>query len=111
MILCLHQCNYIVRQYLTNILDYVIMQGSEENPGLAVMAISEILPIVEELGGLLTISCYEICQDRVYDLLEPKEHEVFIMEDAKRKIHLKGLSQVFWELMCFRSFIYWRFVS
>jgi len=58
------------------------------------MAISEILSAVEELGGLVKISCYEVCQDRVYDLLEPKEQEVLVMEDATRRIQLKGLSQV-----------------
>ncbi|ONK64001.1 uncharacterized protein A4U43_C07F21090 [Asparagus officinalis] len=71
-----------------------LIQGSEENPGLALMAISEILPAVEELGGSMGISCYELCQDHIYDLLEPKEQEVLVMEDASRRIKLKGLSQV-----------------
>lgn len=70
------------------------------------MAVSEILPAVEELGGSVTISCYEVCQDRVYDLLQPKEQEVLVMEDASRRIQLKGLSQVYWGH--FLDFIIWR---
>lgn len=71
-----------------------LIKGSEENPGLALMAVSKILSISEELNGLVTVSCYDVYQDRVYDLLDPKVPEVLVMEDASRKIMLKGLSQV-----------------
>ncbi|KAG1361323.1 kinesin-like protein KIN-10C [Cocos nucifera] len=70
------------------------IQGSEENPGLAPMAISEILMSATEVGGSVAISCYEVYQDHIYDLLEPKEQEVLVLEDAGRRIQLKGLSQV-----------------
>ncbi|XP_019709533.1 kinesin-like protein KIN-10B [Elaeis guineensis] len=70
------------------------IQGSEENPGLAPMAISEILMSATDVGGSVAISCYEVYQDHIYDLLEPKEQEVLVLEDAGRRIQLKGLSQV-----------------
>ncbi|KAF8413180.1 hypothetical protein HHK36_001156 [Tetracentron sinense] len=69
------------------------IQGSDENPGLAPLAMAEILSTSEEVGRLVTMSCYEVYQDHVYDLLEPKEQEVLIMEDAEGRIQLKGLSQ------------------
>ncbi|XP_042504063.1 kinesin-like protein KIN-10C [Macadamia integrifolia] len=68
------------------------IQGSNENPGLAPMALAEILSVCEENGSSVTISCYEVCLDHVYDLLEPKE--VLIFEDTGGRIVLKGLSQV-----------------
>ncbi|KAJ4953313.1 hypothetical protein NE237_030145 [Protea cynaroides] len=67
------------------------IQGSNEKPGLAPMALAEILFACEEIGSSVTISCYEVCQDRVFDLLEPKEVSVF--EDAGGRIMLKGISQ------------------
>ncbi|XP_043695661.1 kinesin-like protein KIN-10C isoform X2 [Telopea speciosissima] len=68
------------------------IQGSNEKPGLAPMALAEILSACEETGSSVTISCYEVCLDHVYDLLEPKEVSVF--EDTGGRIVLKGLSQV-----------------
>ena len=58
------------------------------------MAISEILMSATDVGGSVAISCYEVYQDHIYDLLEPKEQEVLVLEDAGRRIQLKGLSQV-----------------
>nr|CAD1840861.1 unnamed protein product [Ananas comosus var. bracteatus] len=71
-----------------------IIQGSEENPGLAPITLYEILAMAKEIEGLVTISCYEVFQDHIYDILEPKEQEVLVLEDAGRRIQLKGLSQV-----------------
>ncbi|XP_020091651.1 kinesin-like protein KIN-10C isoform X2 [Ananas comosus] len=71
-----------------------ILQGSEENPGLAPITLYEILAMAKEIEGLVTISCYEVFQDHIYDILEPKEQEVLVLEDAGRRIQLKGLSQV-----------------
>ncbi|WOL00021.1 kinesin-like protein KIN-10B isoform X4 [Canna indica] len=71
-----------------------LIQGSEENPGLAMMAIGEILAIANEMRGFVTVSSYEVSQDHIYDILEPKEQEVLILEDAARKIQVRGLSQV-----------------
>ncbi|KAH7669520.1 Plus-end-directed kinesin ATPase protein [Dioscorea alata] len=71
------------------------IQGSEENPGLAPMAVFELLALIEESGGgSVSISCYEVNQDHIYDVLEPKEQEVLVLEDAGRRIQLKGLSRV-----------------
>ncbi|XP_022734566.1 kinesin-like protein KIN-10C [Durio zibethinus] len=72
-----------------------LIQGSEEEPGLAVLAMTKILFMAEESGKLIAISCYEISRDHAYDLLDPERHEVLVWEDVARgKIQLKGLSQV-----------------
>ncbi|RWR91730.1 kinesin-like protein KIN-10C isoform X2 [Cinnamomum micranthum f. kanehirae] len=69
------------------------IQGSCEKPGLAALAMAEILSSCEETGRVVKISCYEVYHDHVYDLLERKEQEVLVWEDRGR-IQLKGLSQV-----------------
>lgn len=79
------------------------MKGSYEEPGLAALAVDEILSISEKMGKSITISFYEIFQDRVYDLLDPKQQEVQILENGQGKIQLKGLSQVRYIL----SSVYW----
>ncbi|XP_072979730.1 kinesin-like protein KIN-10B [Typha angustifolia] len=71
-----------------------IVQGSEETPGLAPIAISEIIELAKEINGSVSVSCFEICQDHIYDILQPSKREVLVLEDAGRKIQLKGLSQV-----------------
>ncbi|KAH1075424.1 hypothetical protein J1N35_027752 [Gossypium stocksii] len=71
------------------------IQGSEGKPGLAVLAMAEILSIAEESSKLIAVSCFEILKDHAYDHLAPDRHEVLILEDVARgKIQLKGLSQV-----------------
>lgn len=79
------------------------MKGSYEEPGLAALAVDEILSISEKMGKSITISFYEIFQDHVYDLLDPKQQEVQILENGQGKIQLKGLSQVRYIL----SSVYW----
>ncbi|KAK8479470.1 hypothetical protein V6N12_058142 [Hibiscus sabdariffa] len=75
------------------------IQGSEGKPGLAVLAMAEILSMAEESGKLISISCYEISKDHAYDLLDPNRHEVLIWEDVARgKVQLKGLSQASYNL-------------
>ncbi|PPD82996.1 hypothetical protein GOBAR_DD20099 [Gossypium barbadense] len=70
------------------------IQGSEGKPGLAVLAMAEIISIAEESSKLIAVSCYEILKDHAYDHLAPDRHEVSILEDdAHGKIQLKGLSQ------------------
>lgn len=70
------------------------MKGSEGKPGLAVLAMAEIISIAEESSKLITVSCYEILKDHAYDHLAPDRHEVLVLEDVARgKIQLKGLSQ------------------
>ncbi|XP_039046563.1 kinesin-like protein KIN-10C [Hibiscus syriacus] len=71
------------------------IQGWEAKPGLAVLAMVEILSMAERGGKLISISCYEILKDHAYDLLDPNRHEVLVWEDVARgKIQLKGLSQI-----------------
>ncbi|XP_030925959.1 kinesin-like protein KIN-10C isoform X2 [Quercus lobata] len=70
-----------------------VIQGSDEKPGLATLAIAEILSMAEQNGNMVAISFYEVNQEHVYDLLDPKQPTVSILED-KGKIQHKGLSQV-----------------
>ncbi|KAL8248016.1 hypothetical protein R6Q59_009232 [Mikania micrantha] len=69
------------------------IQGSEENPGLGMLAIDEILKTV---GGrhAVAVSIYEVFYNHVYDVLDSKNREVQVLEDAQGKIILKGLSKV-----------------
>lgn len=80
------------------------MKGSEEEPGLAVLAMTKILSMAEECGKYITISCYEILKDHAYDLLDSDRHEVLILEDISRgKVQLKGLSQASYNICCFSN--------
>ncbi|KAK1313516.1 hypothetical protein QJS10_CPA06g00288 [Acorus calamus] len=69
-------------------------EGSEERPGLARLSMEEIFGLRNEKEISVKISFYEIYQERMYDLLEPKEQEVVVLEDAEGRIQLKGLSRV-----------------
>ncbi|VAI68100.1 unnamed protein product [Triticum turgidum subsp. durum] len=71
------------------------LQGSQEQPGLVTIAMEEILDFAASIGGTVRVSSYQVVQDtHVFDLLEPKEQEVLVLEDAQGKTHLKGLSKV-----------------
>ncbi|KAK0598683.1 hypothetical protein LWI29_036983 [Acer saccharum] len=70
------------------------IQGSDKEPGLAVLAVAEFLSRVEEIGRSISVSVYEISQDHVYDLLDPKRSTVTVLKDGQGIIQLKGLSQV-----------------
>lgn len=69
------------------------VKGSDKEPGLATLAVSEILSRAEAIGRTISVSVYDICQDHVYDFLDSKRPEVFILEDSQGRIQLKGLSQ------------------
>ncbi|KAJ8749041.1 hypothetical protein K2173_013485 [Erythroxylum novogranatense] len=69
-----------------------MIQGTEEELGIAVLAMVEVLSVAEEKGKLVSMSFYEIVQERVYDMLDQKRQEVSILE-AHGKIQHKGLSQ------------------
>ncbi|KAK8964011.1 Kinesin-1-like protein PSS1 [Platanthera guangdongensis] len=71
-----------------------LIQGSAETPGLAMMAFCDAFSRIEEFGGSVAISCYEMHNDHIYDLLEYKEQEIQIMENAEKEIWLKGLSKI-----------------
>uniref|UniRef100_A0A2P2KYD5 Kinesin-like protein KIF22 isoform X3 n=1 Tax=Rhizophora mucronata TaxID=61149 RepID=A0A2P2KYD5_RHIMU len=70
-----------------------LIQGTEDEPGVVVLTMAELLSVVVENGKSISVSLYEIVQDHVYDLLDPKRQEVVILE-AQGKVQLKGLSQV-----------------
>lgn len=70
------------------------MQGSEDDFGLAVLAVEDVLPRAEEQGKDVTASVFEVYQDRVSDLLGDNRPEVSVFEDGQGKIRLKGLSKV-----------------
>uniref|UniRef100_A0A453Q918 Kinesin motor domain-containing protein n=1 Tax=Aegilops tauschii subsp. strangulata TaxID=200361 RepID=A0A453Q918_AEGTS len=72
-----------------------LFKGSQEQPGLVTIAMEEILRFAASIGGAVRVSSYQVVQDtHVLDLLEPKEQEVLVLEDAQGKTHLKGLSKV-----------------
>jgi kinesin family protein 22 len=73
-------------------MNYSILKGSDEKPGLATLATAEILSMAETNGKSIAISFYEVYQEHVHDLLDPKRPEVLVLED-KGKIQYKGLSQ------------------
>lgn len=73
-------------------MNYSILKGSDKKPGLATLATAEILSMAEKNGKSIAISFYEVYQEHVHDLLDPKQPEVLVLED-KGKIQYKGLSQ------------------
>jgi kinesin family protein 22 len=60
------------------------------------MAMEEIIDLSKTISGaVVKVSSYQVVQDtQIFDLLEPKDQEVLILEDAQRRTHLKGLSKV-----------------
>ncbi|KAM0845292.1 hypothetical protein ACQ4PT_056461 [Festuca glaucescens] len=86
--------------------------GSQDQPGLVTMAMEEILDFSKTISGaVVKVSSYQVVQDtQIFDLLEPKDQEVLILEDAQGRTHLKGLSKLhvksvedFAHLSCFDS--------
>ncbi|GAV79307.1 Kinesin domain-containing protein/HHH_3 domain-containing protein [Cephalotus follicularis] len=71
-----------------------LIQGSDAEPGLAVLTMTEILRIAEENGRSIAISFYEVFQENARDLLDRNRPTVVVLEDAQGRIQLKGLSQV-----------------
>ncbi|CAN6336854.1 unnamed protein product [Urochloa humidicola] len=72
-----------------------LMMGSQDRPGLLTMAMEQILHRAKLIGAAISISSYQVLQDNhVFDLLEPKDSEVHVLEDADGRTHLKGLSRV-----------------
>ncbi|XP_017255245.1 kinesin-like protein KIN-10C isoform X1 [Daucus carota subsp. sativus] len=69
------------------------IQGSEDKPGLAALAMAEILSAVEENGNLIAVSVYEVYQDNVLDVLDANK-KVQLFENAHGYTELRGISQV-----------------
>ncbi|KFK27680.1 hypothetical protein AALP_AA8G414800 [Arabis alpina] len=71
-----------------------LIQGSEREPGIAVLTMAEMLSMAEERGDSISVSVYEVSQETVYDILHQDKRVVSVLEGAQGKIQLKGLSQV-----------------
>ncbi|CAN6327334.1 unnamed protein product [Urochloa humidicola] len=72
-----------------------LMMGSQDHPGLLTMAMEQILHRAKPIRAAVSVSSYQVLQDNhVFDLLETKDSEVDVLEDADGRIHLKGLSRV-----------------
>ncbi|KAH9603495.1 hypothetical protein KSS87_010011 [Heliosperma pusillum] len=70
------------------------IQGSDEEFGLVTFTLDSILPRAEEEGKVVNVSVFQVCQDRIIDLLDSQRTEVLVLEDKLGKIKLKGLSKV-----------------
>jgi kinesin family member 22 len=59
------------------------------------MSMEQILLLSQPIGAAVSVSSYQVLQDtHVFDLLEPKDSEVLVLEDADGRTNLKGLSKV-----------------
>ncbi|KAH6826426.1 hypothetical protein C2S53_013520 [Perilla frutescens var. hirtella] len=70
------------------------MQGSDGLPGIMHLAILSILSMCKCTGSSTAVSYYEIYLDKCFDLLDPKEKEILILDDKAGQMHLKGLTQI-----------------
>ncbi|KAL4575820.1 hypothetical protein LXL04_011907 [Taraxacum kok-saghyz] len=52
------------------------IQGSEEHFGLGMLAMDDILKTVEGGKHRVTVSMYEVFQDHIYDMLDPRNPEI-----------------------------------
>lgn len=71
----------------------LILQGTNELPGLMPLAMSTILSMCQRTGCTAEISYYEVYNERCYDLLELEAREIVILDDKDGQMHLKGLSR------------------
>lgn len=70
------------------------MQGSGEAPGLMSLSMSMALGMCESSGSVVEISYYEVYMDKCFDLLQPKQQEVSVLDDKDGQFHLRGLTRV-----------------
>ena len=69
-------------------------KGTNDEPGLIVLAVDEMLRLAANNRKSVAASFYEVDHDHnVKDLLDPNR-QVFVLKDAHGKTQLKGLSQV-----------------
>ncbi|XP_066362547.1 kinesin-like protein KIN-10B isoform X2 [Miscanthus floridulus] len=84
---CVITCGSIAKTHL--------VMGSEDHPGLLTLAMERILDCAKPIRATVSVSSYQVLQDsHVFDILEPKDSEVLVREDADGRTHLKGLSKV-----------------
>ncbi|GAQ90842.1 hypothetical protein KFL_006910055 [Klebsormidium nitens] len=71
------------------------MQGTAGDPGVAPLAVEQLLRLAAAAGASsgLRVSFMEIYLDRCHDLLLPGA-ELPLLEDARGRVHLPGLTQV-----------------
>ncbi|KAJ6753188.1 KINESIN-RELATED [Salix purpurea] len=71
-----------------------LFQGTNDEPGLIVLAVNGMLRLAANNRKSVAASFYEVDHDHnVKDLLDPNR-QVFVLKDAHGKTQLKGLSQV-----------------
>ncbi|KAG2242943.1 hypothetical protein Bca52824_095221 [Brassica carinata] len=70
-----------------------LVQGSEKDPGLAVLTMAEMLSMAEEREYSISVSIYEVSNETVYDISDQEKRVVSVLEGAQGKIQLKGLSK------------------
>lgn len=74
------------------------MQGTDEDPGIIPLAIKELFFLLNADSSRysydVTMSYLEIYNEKVYDLLDPKENDLPIREDQGHNIVIPGLSEV-----------------
>ncbi|KAF8049069.1 hypothetical protein N665_2301s0002 [Sinapis alba] len=72
-----------------------LIQGSEREPGLVILAMAEMLAMVEERGdSIVSVSFYDVSQETLYDIADQENRVVSVLEGAQGKIQLKGLSKI-----------------
>lgn len=54
------------------------------------LAMSSIITMAENTESIVDISYYEVYMDRCYDLLEPKNKEIPVLEDSEGRVQLSG---------------------
>ena len=74
------------------------MQGTDEDPGIIPLSIKELFFLLNADSARytyeLTMSYLEIYNEKVYDLLDPKDADLQIREDQNHNIVIPGLKEV-----------------
>jgi hypothetical protein len=78
---------------------YCSVQGGVNQPGLMPLALERIVEMAEVRGSKVEVSFFEVYMDRCYDLLEPKEADITVLDDGHGRIQLRGLAQVICTLL------------
>ncbi|EGD83646.1 hypothetical protein PTSG_04253 [Salpingoeca rosetta] len=75
------------------------MQGTKQHPGIIPRSIKHMFQLVNRRTKdtqqfTVSMSFLEIYQEKVYDLLEPKDHDLTILQDASGSIVVPDLAEV-----------------
>ncbi len=68
-------------------------------PGIMPLALERIVEMAEVRGSKVEVSFFEVYMDRCYDLLEPKEADITVLDDGHGRVQLRGLAQVICTLL------------